>query len=136
MIEQVGRAQLGADMVLRVARRRRLIQQCNVALVVVPAHAAQRKDVRERRPVDAGQRTEARFDLLEKRQRAPGRHACAARIEIHEQDAVLREAGVDRHEIAQFKIAASHVLNLTAKQLTELIKNGDFVELDNEVNDG
>ncbi len=38
-------------------------------------------------------------------------------------------ANINADEEKQFKEAASHVLRLTAKQIDELIKNGDFVEV-------
>jgi hypothetical protein len=36
---------------------------------------------------------------------------------------------IDSNEEKQFKEAARHVLRLTEKQIAELVKNGDFVEL-------
>lgn len=36
---------------------------------------------------------------------------------------------IDSDEEKQFKEAARHVLRLTEKQIAELVKNGDFVEL-------
>ena len=38
-------------------------------------------------------------------------------------------ANINADEEKQFKEAASHVLRLTGKQIDELIKNGDFVEV-------
>jgi hypothetical protein len=38
-------------------------------------------------------------------------------------------ANIDVDEEKQFKEAARHVLRLTEKQLAELVKNGDFVEV-------
>jgi hypothetical protein len=38
-------------------------------------------------------------------------------------------ANIDADEEKQFKEAAHHVLRLTEKQLAELVKNGDFVEV-------
>jgi hypothetical protein len=40
-----------------------------------------------------------------------------------------RRANLDRDEEAQFKEAAKHVLALTEKHLTELLKRGDFIEV-------
>jgi hypothetical protein len=37
---------------------------------------------------------------------------------------------IDADEEKQFKEAARHVLRLTEKQIAELIKEGDFVEID------
>ena len=37
---------------------------------------------------------------------------------------------IDADEAKQFKEAARHVLRLTEKQIAELIKEGDFVEID------
>jgi hypothetical protein len=38
-------------------------------------------------------------------------------------------ANIDADEAKQFKEAARHVLRLTEKQMDELLKNGDFVEV-------
>jgi hypothetical protein len=38
-------------------------------------------------------------------------------------------ANIDADEEKQFKQAARHVLHLTEKQIDELVKNGDFVEM-------
>jgi hypothetical protein len=38
-------------------------------------------------------------------------------------------ANIDINEEKQFKEAARHVLRLTEKQIAELVKNGDFVEV-------
>jgi hypothetical protein len=38
-------------------------------------------------------------------------------------------ANIDADEEKQFKEAARHVLRLTEKQIEELLKNGDFVEV-------
>jgi hypothetical protein len=38
-------------------------------------------------------------------------------------------ANIDAAEEKQFKGAARHVLGLTEKQIEELLKNGDFVEV-------
>jgi hypothetical protein len=38
-------------------------------------------------------------------------------------------ANIDTDEEKQFKDAARHVLRLTEKQITELVKGGDFVEV-------
>ena len=38
-------------------------------------------------------------------------------------------ANIDAEEEKQFKEAAGHVLRLTEKQIEELVKNGDFVEV-------
>ncbi len=38
-------------------------------------------------------------------------------------------ANIDADEAKQFKEAARHVLQLTEKQIHELVKNGDFVEV-------
>jgi hypothetical protein len=43
-----------------------------------------------------------------------------------------QRANIDGDEVEQFKRAAKHVLALTEKQLAELIKRGDFVEVKNE----
>jgi len=43
-----------------------------------------------------------------------------------------RRANINGDEVEQFKRAAKHVLALTEKQLAELVKNGDFVEVKNE----
>jgi hypothetical protein len=40
-----------------------------------------------------------------------------------------QRANIDRDEEEQFKEAAKHVLALTEKQLAELLKNGDFMEV-------
>ena len=39
-------------------------------------------------------------------------------------------ANIDADEENQFKEAARHVLSLTEKQINELLKNGDFVEVE------
>ena len=41
-------------------------------------------------------------------------------------------ANLDAEEEQQFKEAARHVLRLTQKQIEELVKNGDFVEVKGE----
>ena len=41
-------------------------------------------------------------------------------------------ANLDAEEEKQFKEAARHVLRLTQKQIEELVKNGDFVEVKGE----
>jgi hypothetical protein len=38
-------------------------------------------------------------------------------------------ANIDADEAKQFKEAARHILRLTEKQINELLKNGDFVEV-------
>jgi len=43
-----------------------------------------------------------------------------------------RRANLDRNEEAQFKEAAKHVLRLTEKQMAELLKQGDFIEVNSE----
>ena len=43
-----------------------------------------------------------------------------------------QRANIDDDEKEQFKEAAKHVLALTEKQLTELLKKGDFVEVKSE----
>jgi len=43
-----------------------------------------------------------------------------------------QRANIDDHEEEQFKEAAKHVLALTEKQLAELLKNGDFIEVKTE----
>ena len=43
-----------------------------------------------------------------------------------------QRANIDDDESEQFKEAAKHVLALTEKQLTELLKRGDFVEVTSE----
>ena len=43
-----------------------------------------------------------------------------------------QRANIDDDESEQFKEAAKHVLALTEKQLTELLKRGDFVEVKSE----
>ena len=43
-----------------------------------------------------------------------------------------QRANIDDDEREQFKGAAKHVLALTEKQLTELLKRGDFVEVTSE----
>ena len=43
-----------------------------------------------------------------------------------------QRANIDDDERDQFKGAAKHVLALTEKQLTELLKRGDFVEVTSE----
>ena len=43
-----------------------------------------------------------------------------------------RRGNIDDDEKEQFKEAAKHVLALTEKQLTELLKRGDFVEVKSE----
>jgi hypothetical protein len=43
-----------------------------------------------------------------------------------------RRANIDAAEEEQFKAAAKHVLALTEKQLAELLKRGDFVEVESE----
>jgi hypothetical protein len=43
-----------------------------------------------------------------------------------------QRANIDGDEAEQFKEAAKHVLGLTEKQLTELLKRGDFVEVKSE----
>ena len=40
-----------------------------------------------------------------------------------------RRANIDDDEVQQFKEAAKHVLALSEKQLTDLLRRGDFVEL-------
>ena len=40
-----------------------------------------------------------------------------------------QRANLDDDELRQFKEAAKHVLALTEKQLAELLKRGDFVEV-------
>ena len=41
-----------------------------------------------------------------------------------------QRGNIDDDEVEEFKEAAKHVLALTEKQLTELLKNGDFVEVE------
>lgn len=43
-----------------------------------------------------------------------------------------QRANIDDDETEQFKQAAKHVLSLTEKQLAELLKRGDFVEVKND----
>jgi hypothetical protein len=43
-----------------------------------------------------------------------------------------QRANIDDDEKAQFQEAAKHVLALTEKQLAELLKRGDFVEVKSE----
>ncbi len=43
-----------------------------------------------------------------------------------------QRANIDDEEQKQFKRAAKHVLALTEKQLAELLKRGDFVEVNTE----
>ncbi len=43
-----------------------------------------------------------------------------------------QRANIDDDEEEQFKAAAKHVLALTGKQLTELLKRGDFMEVKSE----
>ena len=43
-----------------------------------------------------------------------------------------RRANIEDDEKEQFKEAAKHVLGLTEKQLAELLKRGDFVEVKSE----
>jgi hypothetical protein len=43
-----------------------------------------------------------------------------------------QRANIDRDEGEQFKEAAKHVLALTEKQLAELLKRGDFMEVKSE----
>ena len=43
-----------------------------------------------------------------------------------------QRANIDDDEKAQFKEAAKHVLELTEKQLAELLKRGDFVAVKSE----
>jgi hypothetical protein len=43
-----------------------------------------------------------------------------------------QRANIDSQEEEQFKQAAKHVLALTEKQLAELLKRGDFMEVKNE----
>jgi len=43
-----------------------------------------------------------------------------------------QRANIDDDEKEQFKQAAKHVLSLTEKQLAELLKRGDFIEVKNE----
>jgi hypothetical protein len=43
-----------------------------------------------------------------------------------------RRANVDGAELEQFRAAAKHVLALTEKQLAELLKRGDFIEVESE----
>ena len=40
-----------------------------------------------------------------------------------------QRANIDADELKQFKEAAKHVLALTEKQLAELLKRGDFIEV-------
>jgi hypothetical protein len=40
-----------------------------------------------------------------------------------------QRANIDDHELRQFKEAAKHVLALSERQLAELLKRGDFVEV-------
>ena len=40
-----------------------------------------------------------------------------------------RRSNINDDEVEQFKEAAKHVLPLTEKQLSELLKRGDFVEV-------
>lgn len=40
-----------------------------------------------------------------------------------------QRANIDKDEEQQFKEAAKHVLSLTEKQVSELLKRGDFVEV-------
>ena len=44
-------------------------------------------------------------------------------------EALLHELGVDADELKQFRDAAKHVLALTERQLAELLKRGDFIEV-------
>ena len=43
-----------------------------------------------------------------------------------------KRANIDDDEEEQFKEAAKHVLTLTEKQIAELLKRGDFVEVKTE----
>ena len=43
-----------------------------------------------------------------------------------------QRANIDNDEEEQFKEAAKHVLALTQKQLAELLKRGDFIEVKSE----
>jgi len=43
-----------------------------------------------------------------------------------------QRANIDNQEEEQFKQAAKHVLALTEKQIAELLKRGDFMEVKNE----
>jgi hypothetical protein len=43
-----------------------------------------------------------------------------------------QRANINAEEEGQFKEAAKHVLALTEKQLTELLKRGDFMEVESE----
>ena len=43
-----------------------------------------------------------------------------------------QRANIDRDEGEQFKEAAKHVLALTEKQLAELLKRGDLMEVKSE----
>jgi len=43
-----------------------------------------------------------------------------------------QRANIDNQEEEQFKQAAKYVLALTEKQLAELLKRGDFIEVKNE----
>ena len=43
-----------------------------------------------------------------------------------------QRANIDDDEEEQFKEAAKHVLVLTEKRLTELLKRGDFIEVKHE----
>ena len=43
-----------------------------------------------------------------------------------------RRSNIDDEEKEQFKEAAKHVLALTDKQLAELLKRGDFLEVKSE----
>lgn len=43
-----------------------------------------------------------------------------------------QRANIDDHEKEQFKEASKHVLALTERQLAELVKRGDFVEVKSE----
>jgi hypothetical protein len=55
-----------------------------------------------------------------------------ARAEFVYGFAKSRRANIDDDEKEQFKEAAKHVLALTEKQLAELLKRGDFMEVKSE----
>ena len=46
--------------------------------------------------------------------------------------AIRQRANIDHDEEREFKEAAKHVLALTEKQLAELLKRGDFLEVKSE----
>ena len=63
--------------------------------------------------------------------KATGRSSCSVAVPVYGFSKSQR-ANINNDEETRFKEAAKHVLALTEKQLAELLKRGDFVEVKSE----